>query len=91
MTLMFGVVTVSSLSPGGCMWLHVGETGLKVRAAKTMPLSLYYAPFKGLLKTEADLKVHMNVFTKYDGIPLGLCPYIHHKTTGAIRGKAVEV
>lgn len=47
--------------------------------------------FEGLLKTEANLKVDMNVFTKYDGIPLGLCLYIHHKNTGAIRGKSVEV
>lgn len=77
------------------MWLHVGETGLKLLSREGSkndafkPLLCSFS--RDNLKTEANLKVDMNVFTKYDGIPLGLWPYIHHKTTGANSGKTVEV
>lgn len=76
------------------MWLHVGETFLKLLSREGSKNDTFKPVLCSLsrdyLKTEANLKVDMNVFTKYDGIPLGLCPYIHHKTTGAIRGKIVE-
>lgn len=79
------------------MWLHVGETGLKLlrregsQNSAFKPVLCSFSRDYLEIKTEANLRVDMNVFTKYDDIPLGPCIYIHHKTTGAIRGKNVEV